>query len=227
MIRWIFNFTIKKVIFWLVLLSSLVYAGQGRNVEILYFFSPSCHHCIDAKPFIMDLSKTYNIQGLSFGEGPPPSFPFPVEKGDKTIARDTYDVKGVPTLGILIDGVYRQKISGMPDIRDAQVIIKGLKNGAMTVSEAVHSSKESEITITGWIVARGVNFQKAKFFITDRKTELSIKPWLPLEVVKSPVHKIHPKTMSEVIRKPVILRGSIRKNSTGSKFFITNGALLD
>jgi thiol-disulfide isomerase/thioredoxin len=227
MIRLIGNLPLKKIILWTVLLPSLVYGGEDNHVKILYFFSPSCQHCIDAKPFIMDLSKTYNIEGLRFGEGALPSFPFPVRKGDKTIARETYDVKGVPTLAILIDGVYRQKISGMPDIRDAQVIVEGLKNGAMTVTEAMQAVKDGEITITGWIIARGVNFKKAQFFITDRKTEISIKAWLPREVVKGLVMKKNTKLMSDEIKKPVILKGIIKKNSAGSKFFVTKEVLRD
>jgi thiol-disulfide isomerase/thioredoxin len=221
------KFRFKIIILLSVLLPSLVYAAQGSHVKILYFFSPSCRHCIDAKPYIMDLSKTYNIEGLRFGEGVAPSFPFPVEKGDWRTARDTYDVRGVPTLAILVNGVYRQKISGMPDIRDAQVIVRGLRNGAMTVTEAVHAVKDEKITITGWIVARGVNFKRAKFFITDRKTELSIKPWLPLEVVKAPVHKGKPKLMSDIINKPVTLKGFIQKDPAGASFFITQEALHD
>jgi thiol-disulfide isomerase/thioredoxin len=227
MIPLILKFRFKKVILLAVLLPSLVYAAEGSHVKILYFFSPSCRHCIDAKPYIMDLSKTYDIEGLRFGEGAAQSFPFPVEKGDWPIARDTYDIRGVPTLAILVNGVYRQKISGMPDIRDAKVIAKGLRNGAMTVTEAAHTVKDETITITGWIVARGVNFKKAKFFITDRKSELSIKPWLPLEVVKAPVHKIKPKLMSDIIKKPVILKGIIEKDHAGAKFFVTKEVLHD
>lgn len=220
MIRLIRNFPIKKIILWTALIPSFVYAAPDKNIKILYFFSPSCQHCIDAKPFIMNLSKEYNIEGLQLGEGNPPSFPFPVNKGDKAIAQETYDVRGVPTLVILFDDVYRQKISGMPDIRDAQVIVQGLKSGAMTVTEAMQTVKDREITITGWIIARGLNFQKAQFFITDRKTELSIKAWLPREVVKSPFQERSPRLMSDVIKKPVILKGSIKKIDGRDTFFV-------
>ncbi|HUL01096.1 MAG TPA: hypothetical protein VLX29_09590 [Nitrospirota bacterium] len=209
------------------LIPSHVCAAQDNTVKILYFFSPSCKHCNEAKPFIINLSKVFSMEGLRFGEGDTPSFPFPVKQGDKSIAEGTYDVKGVPTLAILIDGVYRQKISGMPDIQDALVIVKGLKNGAMTITEATQTLKNGEITITGWIIARGIDFKKAQFFITDRKTELSVKAWLPREVVKSPVQKKRPRFMSDVIKKPVILKGIIKRNNSENIFFVTQEVLLD
>lgn len=227
MIRLKRNFSIKKVILCVALIPSFVYAAQNNAVNILYFFSPSCPHCIEARPFIMDLSKKYNIEGLQFGEGNPPSFPFPVKKGDKA-TQGKYEVKGVPTLAIFVDGVYRQKIQGMPDIGDAQVLIRGLKSGALTITEAMQTMKESEeITITGWIIARGVNFQKAQFFITDRKTELPIKAWLPREVVKSPVPKKSPRLMSDVTKKAVVLKGNFRKSSAGNLFIVTKEVLPD
>ncbi len=205
---------------WIIFFSTLVSAAQDNHVKILYFFSPSCKHCIDAKPFILDLSKEYSIDGLRFGEGTSPSFPFPIQAGDKKIAQGTYGVQGVPTLAILIDGMYRQKIEGMPDIQDAKVIIKGLASGAMTVSEAAQEVDKGEITVTGWIIAKGEYFKNARFFLTDRKTELPIKAWLPLEVVKGPVQKKRPKLMSDVIKKPVVLKGHFRKTAAGKVFFV-------
>ncbi len=206
--------------------AAFVFAGQDSRVKILYFFSPSCRHCIDAKPFIMDLSKEYSIEGFRFGEGNTPPFSFPITAGDKKIAREKYDVKGVPTLAILIDGVYRQKIEGMPDIQDARVIIRGLAKGAVTVTEAAQR-KKGELTITGWLIARGINFKKAQFFITDRRTELPVKAWLPREVVKSPVQKKRPKLMSDVVKTPLILKGSFHKSAAGTVFFVAEEVPAD
>ncbi len=155
-----------------------------------------------------------------------PSFPFPVKPGDKKLAKGIYGVQGVPTLAILIDNVYKQKIAGTPDIQDAKVIVKALAQGAKTVTEAA-GTQEGEITITGWIIAKGEYFKKAQFFITDRKTELPIKAWLPLEAVKSPVSKKRPKLMSDVIRKPVVLKGSIKKTAAGSVFQVKEELGID
>lgn len=213
-------FAVFLFIAWTMILPSVVSAAQDNHVKILYFFSPTCKHCIDAKPYIISLSQKYDIEGLRFGEGPTPTFPFPVKAGDKKIAQGTYDVKGVPTLAILVDGVYRQKIEGAPDIQDAEVIVRGLAAGARTVTEASKKVQEGEITIIGWIIARGEYFKNAHFFITDRKTELPIKAWLPLEAMKSPMQKRRPRLMSDVIRKPVVLRGRIRKGAAGDLFMV-------
>jgi thiol-disulfide isomerase/thioredoxin len=205
---------------WLILFSTLVFAAQNNHVKILYFFSPSCKYCIDAKPYILDLSKEYGIEGQRFGEGTSPSFPFPVKAGDKKLAQGTYGVQGIPTLAVLVDGVYRQKIAGMTDIRDAKVIIKGLVSGAMTVTEAAQKVNKKEIIVTGWIIAKGEYFKNARFFLTDRSTEIPLKAWLPLELVKSSVQKKKLKLMSDMLKKPIVLKGSIKKTTAGNIFFV-------
>ncbi|MGE5174153.1 MAG: hypothetical protein ACM3MD_10030 [Betaproteobacteria bacterium] len=74
--------------------------------------------------------------------------------------------------------------------------------------------------ITGWIVAKGEYFKKAQFFITDRTTELPVKAWLPLEAMKGLFKSKRPRLMSDVVKKPVVLKGSIKKTVTGSIFMV-------
>jgi hypothetical protein len=190
-------------------------AAQNSQIRLLYFFSSSCRHCVDAKPFVIALSREFSLEGLHFGQGPFPEYPFPVKEGDKKIARERYGVVGVPAMAVMVDGKYKQKIEGTADIRDAKVLVKALSEGAKTVSEATAAIPETEIEITGWIIARGEYFKGAQFFITDRKTALRVKAWLPLEVVKSPFQSRRPRLMSDVVNKPVVLRGSIKKTKDG------------
>jgi len=215
------------IIWAIFLFPSSVPAAQNTNIKILYFFSTTCRHCVDARPFVISLSKEYSVQGLQFGEGQRAVLPFPVEAGDTKIAKEVYGVAGVPTMAVLVDGKYKQKIAGTPDIQDAKVIIRALAQGAKTVTEAATEAREGQITITGWIIAKGDYFKKAQFFITDRKTELLVKAWLPIEAAKSPVPKKRPTLMSDVIRKPVVLRGSIKKTPTGSVFQIKEELGID
>lgn len=207
---------------------SFVYAGQSHYVKILYFYSESCTHCIAAKPSVIDLSKEYEVEGLIFGGEKTQPMPFPVKTGDKKIARERYGVRGYPTLAILIDGVYRQKIAGTSDVQDAKRIIKALATGAVTVTEASKNRGQEEITVTGWVVARGEYFKKAQFAITDRSTELPVSAWLPLEAMKSPFSKNRrPRLMSDVVKKPVVLKGSIKRTATGSLFQVSEEIRID
>ncbi len=211
----------------IVFFSSYIPAAENTHIKILYFFSTTCRHCIDARPSVLALSKEFNIQGLQFGEGQRAVLPFPVEAGDKKVAQEVYGVAGVPTMAVLVDGKYKQKIAGAPDIQDAKVIIKGLARGAVTVTEAADKPRKGEFIVTGWIIARGEYFKKAQFFITDRKSELPVRAWLPLEAVKSPVSKKRPKLMSDVIRKPVVLKGSMKKTAAGSVFQVKQELRID
>ncbi len=209
---------------------SLAYAGKSHShhVKILYFYSETCTHCIAAKPLVIDLSKEYEVEGLIFGGNKTQPMPFPVKTGDKKIAKDRYKVRGYPTLAILVDGEYRQKIAGTSDVQDAKAIIKALANGAVTVTEASRTSEQEEITVTGWVVARGEYFKNAQFAITDRTTELPVSAWLPLEAMKSPFNKNRrPRLMSDVIKKPVVLKGSINKTASSSLFQVKEEIRMD
>jgi len=211
------------VFLWIVLtlLAALsVTARENNRVKLLYFFSTSCDHCIEARPAVISLSKEFLIEGLYFNHGIPQSFPFPIKAGDKKAAKEAYGVKGVPTLVVLVDGAYRQKIEGPHDIQDAKTIIEALANGAITATEASKKMNEAEIAITGWIISKGKYFKDAQFFITDRTTELQIKQWLPLETAMSPFRKKRPRLMSDVINKPVLLRGKATKKDGVYTFIV-------
>ena len=205
----------------------LVPAGQKAQIRLLYFFSSSCRHCAEAKPFVIALSREFPLEGLHFGQGPLPAHPFPVREGDKKIAQELYGVRGVPAVAVMVEGKYKQRIEGVADIRDAKVLVKALSEGAKTVSEAVETFQETEIAVTGWISARGEYFKGAQFFITDRKTALRVKAWLPLEAVKSPFQNRRPRLMSDVVNKPVVLRGSIKKTKEGFFFMVKEELLID
>jgi hypothetical protein len=197
-----------------------VSAGPNSAIRLIYFFSSSCRHCVDAKPSVIALSREFPLEGLHFGQGPLSAFPFPVKEGDRKIAREVYGVSGVPAIAVMVDGKYKQMIAGADDIRDAKVIVKALSGGAKTVSEAAETVQETELEITGWIIARGEYFKGAQYFITDRKTELRIKAWLPLEAVKRPFPGKRPRLMPDVVNKPVVLRGSIKRTTDGPLFLV-------
>ncbi len=183
-----------------------------------------------AKPSIIELSKEYDVEGIHFDGGKPQSLPFPVKSGDKKI-REKYGVRGYPTLVVLLDGTFKQRIAGTSDVQDAKVIIKALSNGALTVTEAAKKDGKREITITGWISARGEYFKNAQFIISDRTAELPVQAWLPLEAVRSPFTKKmqskQPRMMSDVVRKPVVLVGSIKKTESGSIFQVKEEIRVD
>ncbi len=206
---------------------SFNHAAQSPHVKVLYFFSLSCPHCVEARPAVIALSKEYRIEGHNFGTIKAKGYPFPVKMGDKKNARKAYGIKVIPSLAILIDGIYKQKIEGTSDIQDAKSIIKALSSGAMTVTEAVNKKKDADLTVTGWVVAKGEYFKNVRFMLTDRKTEIQVKAWLPLETMKSPMKKAGPRLMSNVIRKPVVLRGSFIQTDTGALFLVKEELPLD
>jgi hypothetical protein len=73
----------------------------------------------------------------------------------------------------------------------------------------------------------GSYFKNAPFSISDRSTELPIKAWLPLETVKSPFQNKRPRLMSDVIRKPVVLKGIVQRKGTGVIFHVEEEIPID
>ncbi len=213
----------------IIILSSSAHAAKSHHIKIIYFYSESCIHCEAAKPAVIDLSREYDVEGCRFGGGKQ-QLPFPVKAGDKKIAKE-YGVNAYPALAILVDGMFRQKIAGTSDVQDAHIIIKALEQGGMTVTEAVKNDRGEEIKITGWISSKGEYFKKAQFAITDRTTELPVNAWLPLEAVKSPFRTKEngnrPRLMSDVVRKPVLLEGSIKKTGTSTIFHVREEIRID
>ncbi len=224
--------TTKGVIYfslfiWLLSANSFTFAVTSHHIKILYFYSESCTGCIAAEPLVIAFGKEYDVEGFRYGDGNLRSLPFPVKVWDAKIAKEKYGVNECPTLVVLVDGVSRQKIAGASDVQDAKTIIRALADGAMTVSEAARSAGEGEITITGWIASKGAYFKDAKFSITDRATEMPITAWLPLEAMKSPFRTMRPRIMSDVIGKPVVLRGIVERKAEGSVFRVKEEIPID
>jgi thiol-disulfide isomerase/thioredoxin len=205
-----------------------IQAGQNNHVTILYYFSMTCRHCLDAKPAIVELSRQFTIEGQNVGNVAAEGYPFPVKPADKKKSKEVYKVQGVPTLVVFVNKVHKQNIAGTRDIDDAAVVIKALDHGAMTVTDAAEKAPEGDITVVGWIAVKGEYFNNAQFLITDRKTDLQVKAWLPLEAMKSMVPNANrPRLMSDVIRKPVVLKGHIIKSATGNLFLVKEEIPVD
>jgi hypothetical protein len=149
-----------------------------------------------------------------------------VRKGDKkTSAR--YGLEGVPALVVLRNGSLIQVIRGENDIRDARDLLRAFRKGAMTVSEAVEQGPQKTSNVAGWIVSRGEYFRNGGFFLTDRKQKIAVKPWLPIEAIKSPFRKTRPRLMSDVINKPVLLEGTLTKINDDLQFTVRKEIILE
>ncbi|MCK9418037.1 MAG: thioredoxin family protein [Nitrospirae bacterium] len=196
------------------------------SYTILYFYSSTCPHCKNVAPVMKDLSKEYKIQGLLYGKDAGEQMPYEVKKGDKATS-SKYGVKGVPSLVMLKDDKFRLKIAGEHNIKDAPLILKAFRKGALTVSEAIEKGPRKTYTVIGWIGSRGEYFKNARFVLTDRKRTISVKPWLPLEAVKSPFKKARPRLMSDVIDKPVLIEGLLTKINDDLQFTVRKEIILE
>lgn len=166
-----------------------------------------------------ELSKGYDIEGFYYGRKEPEPQPFPVKRGTKEL-KERFGLRGVPSVVVIEEGRLRIRFQGARDIKDASFIIKAFNMGAMTVSEAMDKPSSEEVIITGWLIHKGRYFEKDPgFFITDRQREVSVSPWLPLEAVKSPFKK-RPRVMSDLIGRPVVLRGRLIKAEKGYQFIV-------
>jgi len=210
----------------IIIITSAAVASAQSGLSILYFFSTTCAHCKSVEPVVKELSKTYRVEGLVYGKGEPGSMPFAVRKGDKETST-IYGINGVPVLVVLQNGVVRQIIRGENDIRSCPNILRALSKGALSVSEMVAKGPQYTYTVTGWIVSRGDYFKGAKFYLTDRQQTIVIKPWLPLEAVKSPFNSARPRLMSDVINKPVYLDGTFSKIDNTLQFTVGKELTLD
>jgi thiol-disulfide isomerase/thioredoxin len=200
--------------------SSVDHAAENHHVKILYFFSLTCPDCLEAEPAVIALGREYSVEGRNLGTKSEQGYPFPVKMYGKEHAKKVYGIKEIPSIAVLIDGRYRQTIEGTSDIKDARRIIKALSSGAITVTEATKKETDAELTVTGWVIVKGEYFKNVRFILTDRTTELQVKAWLPLEAMKSPMKKAMPRLMSNVIRKPVVLRGNLTQADTGGLFIV-------
>lgn len=206
---------------------SSVYANNEKSIKLIYFFSSSCKHCIESRPVVINLSETYPIEGIIFGKVSEQSLPFSVREGNKEQAKKDYGIAGIPTIAVFVNGLYKQKIEGSRDIQHADVVIKALAKGALTVTEAAKLGASERVTITGWLVNKGDYFKNANFVITDRRENIRVKPWLPLEAAKSPLKKVRPRIMSDVLNKPTTLRGTLVKKDQGLELVVKEEVSFD
>lgn len=202
----------------IIILSAAIASAQGE-LSLLYFYSTTCGQCKSVEPIVQELSKTYPIEGLVYGKGESAAMPFPVRKADKATS-SKYGISGVPVLAVLENGAIRQAIRGENDIRTSPNIIRALSKGALSVSEMVANGPQKTYIVTGWVVSRGAYFKGAKFFLTDRQQTIMIKPWRPLEAVKSPFKAARPGMMSDIIDKPVYLEGMLTKADGNLQFTV-------
>lgn len=209
-----------------ITITSAAIAAAQSGLSILYFFSTTCAHCKSIEPVVKELSKSYHIEGLVYGKGEPGPMPFAVRKGDKETS-SKYGIDGVPVLVVMKDGVVKQIIRGENDIRTCAIILRALSKGALSVSEMVAKGAQNTYNVTGWVVSRGDYFKGAKFFLTDRRQTIAIKPWLPLETVKSPFKTARPRLMSDVINKPVLLRGELIESDQTYRFNVKEEVTLE
>lgn len=167
-------------------------------------------------PYVEGLSRRFPLEGILYGREEWKGLPFPVKRGNREL-KERYGLQGVPALVILKDGMPRMRLHGVADIKDAEFFINAFSKGAKTPSEIM--ADEAEHLLTGWLIHRGEYF-KGGFFITDKEKEIPVKPWLPVEAVKSPFKKERPLVMSDLIKRPVLLRGMVKKTDKGYIFYV-------
>jgi len=214
----------KKISFNIAVLLFLIFPlcplYSDTGLRLIFLFTPKCPHCRAIIPFMNDLSEKYIVEGIVFGRGDIPETRFPLTKGTKDVAVK-FGLKKVPCLVVLENGRQRLAVSGRRDIIDMEVILRGISKGALLPSE-IKDVGAKEVILTGWLIHRGEYLKKGSgFFITDRKTSIEVLPWLPLEEVKSPFKAIRPRTMSDIIGRPLIIKGRL----DGRDRFIVKGEI--
>jgi thiol-disulfide isomerase/thioredoxin len=215
-------FVMRKFFFLLIILfasSALSLAAEVDDLTVLYFFSSDCTPCKNIEPIVKDLSREFKTQGLVYGQGTVEAMPFEVLVGNEERSK-RYGITDYPALAVLLKGNVKQVFRGESDMRDVKSFLYSFGQGALSVSEAVNQKRKKNITLAGWVIARGEYFKDAQFFITDRTTELRIKAWLPLEAAMSPFRKKRSRLMSDVINKPVLLRGTVVKKDHNLEFVV-------
>ncbi len=215
-----------------IILSIISFAGSAgavgkADIKILYFFKDSCTHCQAVAAYVKELSKEYTIEGWVSTETKREGYPFPVKVGSRKIA-PMYGVQGVPTMVVLVNGTFKTKIAGERDIKNSRQILKAVEQDAITVSEAYEKKPAGAVLLTGWVENLGEYFKQPKFFLTDRQKRILIKPWLPLEAAKSPFSKKSgPRLMSDVINRPVLVKGNLNKKDDVYQFNVSEEINLE
>lgn len=201
-------------------------SASDDRIQLLYFFSATCPHCTKTTPIVSELSKEYSVQGLVYGKADPGKLSFPVKRGTKKDSK-RYALRGVPSLVVLMEGKTRQVFSGAPDIKDSRAFLSAFRKGALTVSESIKKGPQKMYSVVGWMEGRGEYFKNASFVLTDRKQAIVVKPWLPLEAVKSRFNKKRPRLMSDVMNKPIVLEGTLTKSNDEFQFEVSREINID
>jgi thiol-disulfide isomerase/thioredoxin len=201
-------------------------ARQAESLEAYYFFSSTCPDCAKSTPFVKRLSREITMQGFLYGDGDAEQMPFKVWNDDEA-ARKRYDVRTFPMLVLVKNGAEIQAFIGDRDIQDAPIFLSALRKGTGSVSEMVEKKPQTPYSVIGWVVSRGEYFRNPRFYLTDRKTFIPVKPWLPLEAVKSRFNKTPPRLMSDIINKPVMLEGILTTNNDDLQFTVRREITLE
>ncbi len=201
----------------MLFMAGTVSAANSR-VQLIYFYSAECPPCEQTTPVVLELSREYTVEGIVFGDNVSGRMPFTVRKGT-TADKQRYSVRNMPSLVVLRDGKMRQVLRTEHDIKFCRTIIKGVELGALTVTEAVLDRSQHTKTVVGLIKSKGEYFKGTQFYLTDPKNAIEVKPWLPLESIKSPVKGKRPRLMFDVIDQQVILEGDVIKKTGGTVIF--------
>jgi thiol-disulfide isomerase/thioredoxin len=193
--------------------------AQKDELSLFYFYSPACSPCNTIAPLIKDLSRDFPVQGFVFGTGKTDPMPFKVKRTDEaTLLR--YHVDRFPALAVMSHDIVKQLIVGEQDMKDAGLILKAFRKGALSVTDLLAKNPQETTIVTGWVISEGEYFRNAKFILTDRRNSLSLRPWLPLEVMRGPVRAATPRMMSDVINHVVILEGTLTRNDEELQFIV-------
>lgn len=183
---------------------------KDRNIELIYFFSSSCPHCLQAAPVVKELSRKYHTRGYYPRKEQQPDYPFPVEKGNPQMLQD-YGIQGFPSLVVLINGMARQKIVGAVDIPAAPELLKAFANGALSVSEALESPAGFPLTVAAFVRAAQSPEGKRVYALSDGEKVLVVAPWRREQGAR---------TMAGLNNKAVAVRGRIMTNGSGKSAFV-------
>jgi thiol-disulfide isomerase/thioredoxin len=215
-----------SVVLMLLLAGCLSARAQKDDFSVLYFYSHSCTPCNDIAPMIKDLSREFAIQGFASRPGRSEDLPFKVDQADEgTLSR--YSIDQFPTLVVMMHDTVKQIFVGEKDIKDAGLMLRAFRIGALSVSELVKKKPQDRAIVAGWVVSKGEYFKDAEFYLTDRKNTILLRPWLPLEAILSPWRKDRPRLMSDVVNRAVVLEGSFTKSGEKLQFTVQREVMIE
>ena len=215
-----------SIVIVLLLAGCLSARAQKDGLSIFYFYSPACSPCNNVSIIIKDLSRNFTVQGFVFGGGKTEPMPFKVNSADEaTLAR--YHVDQFPALAVMSNDAVKQMIVGEQDIKDAGLILKAFRKGALSVTDLVAKNPQETYVVAGWVISGGEYFRNAKFMLTDRKNTLLLRPWLPLEVMRSPFRTAMPRMMSDVINHVVVVEGTLTRSGEELQFNVHKEIVIE